>query len=249
MSTLWQMQFDTYSHCGDGHFTNSRCLAAVGCRRANLRRTATMPKLTFREALTRPIVLSSYDNSIKRVARYQEALSLAAQGKHKEALVQYRLALANSPKASHAYYNMALSYVALEQFEEAIACYEKALEIDSKFIEAQNNLGVAYVKLQHGDLALKHFHRALRINPNYFESLLNIGMLYFELGNFANAVKAFNKVLAIEATDTMALYHLGLIYAGWKDIDKAKEKAKALEQFDREMAAQLSDEIARHAFT
>jgi tetratricopeptide (TPR) repeat protein len=229
-------------------------LTVVGCLSldrgfTSLTGDCDMPKLTFREALTRPIILGSTDNTVKRVTSYQSALSLAAEGKHREALVQYRLAVANSPKASHAYYNMALSYVALEQFEEAIACYKKALAVDSKFIEAQNNLGVVHVKLQHGDLALKHFHRALRINPKYYESLLNIGMLYFELGDFANAVKAFNKVLAIDASDTMALYHLGLIYAGWKEIDRAKEKAKVLEQFDPEMAAQLNEEIARQAFT
>ena len=81
---------------------------------------------------------------------YILALALAADGKLKEAIEEYKaviaLATKDDPKIL-AYFNMGNAYAELRQYPEAIESYKQAISIDPELSKPHNNLGLAYVAL------------------------------------------------------------------------------------------------------
>jgi len=82
---------------------------------------------------------------------YVLALALAADGKLKEAIEEYKqviaLATKDDPKIL-AYFNMGNAYADLRQYPEAIESYKAAIKIDPELSKPHNNLGLAYAALK-----------------------------------------------------------------------------------------------------
>ena len=77
-------------------------------------------------------------------AHYNLGLSLAALGKHQEAVKEFQEATKIKADYSEAYYNMGLAYSKLESYMEAVAAFKKTLEHKPDYALAHYNLGVVY---------------------------------------------------------------------------------------------------------
>jgi tetratricopeptide (TPR) repeat protein len=97
------------------------------------------------------------------------ALALAADGKLKEAIEEYKaviaLATKDDPKIL-AYFNMGNAYAELRQYPEAIESYKQAIKIDPELSKPHNNLGLAYAALGRTAEAADEFKEAARLKPS-----------------------------------------------------------------------------------
>ena len=131
----------------------------------------------------------------------------AAQGKFKEAKVEFEKALKVDP-----FYESARSLKLIEEVNEgkiktnaairyfkgvgygfkgqndqAIADFTKAIEINPRFAYAYYNRGNAYGEKGQHDKAISDYNKAIEINPRYAEAHSNRGVAYDAKGNMKKA--------------------------------------------------------------
>ncbi len=75
---------------------------------------------------------------------YNLGLSLAALGKHQEAVASFAEAIKIKPDYWEAHYNMGVAYSKLENYPRALEAFRKTLEIKPDEAQAHYNLGLAY---------------------------------------------------------------------------------------------------------
>lgn len=101
-------------------------------------------------------------------------IALRKQGKWREALDNYNLALKIAPDDQRILYNCALAYSEGEQYAKAVELYEKVLKNDPAFHAKSaiiaNNIGYAYYKSNAFGPARKFFQEALEIDPEHVSS-------------------------------------------------------------------------------
>ena len=137
---------------------------------------------------------------------YVLALALAADGKLKEAIEEYKqviaLATKDDPKIL-AYFNMGNAYADLRQYPEAIESYKAAIKIDPELSKPHNNLGLAYAALKQLEPAAAEFNEAVRLKPSYAEAHFNLGVAYLQLGKRSEADEQ-QKILSTLNSDLAA---------------------------------------------
>jgi tetratricopeptide (TPR) repeat protein len=87
------------------------------------------------------------DNTRHRAEEhYYAALDLFADGKHENALAEYRKAIEADPTFSEALHGMARALQDLERLDEAIEISQRIAEIDPDDVLAHTSLSVLYQK-------------------------------------------------------------------------------------------------------
>lgn len=100
---------------------------------------------------------------------YREAVELAEEGKHHEALTSFRLALRQRPGDVDILQQMAMVYTRIGMFDEAIRFYSRAIEADEAAPGA--HYGLAFLLLRQGDAESARSHlEAFLANPPGEES-------------------------------------------------------------------------------
>lgn len=82
----------------------------------------------------------------KAEEHYYSALDLFADGKHEDALIEYRKAIEADPTFTEALHGMARTLQDLERLDEAIDVSKKIAEIDPEDVLAHTSLSVLYQK-------------------------------------------------------------------------------------------------------
>jgi tetratricopeptide (TPR) repeat protein len=75
---------------------------------------------------------------------YYKALDLFSEGKHEEAIGEYKKAVELDPSFTDAMHGLCRSYQDLERFDEAIEIASKIAEIDPTDILAHTSLSILY---------------------------------------------------------------------------------------------------------
>jgi len=75
---------------------------------------------------------------------YYAALDLFAEGKHLEAIAEYRQSIAIDPTFTDALHGLARAYQDTERFDEAIEIATKIAELDPDDILAHTSLSILY---------------------------------------------------------------------------------------------------------
>lgn len=109
---------------------------------------------------------------------YNLGVVYAQQGRFKQAMNAYFLALELDPDSEQAYNNLGLIYERAGDFEKAEQMYNKAIMLDAAYVQPYNNLAVLY--LQKGDLnkAIKFWSDVLKIKPDYEIAKKNIALAH-----------------------------------------------------------------------
>ena len=130
-------------------------------------------------------------------------LSLQAQRRFDEAMVQYRQALEIKPDYAKVYYNLGTVLAGRGQFDQALAQFQRASELQPDDADTQNNLAwllatCPAASLRSGAAAIEHAQRANQLCGGRRANVLNtLAAAYAEAGRFPEALAAARKALDV----------------------------------------------------
>lgn len=117
------------------------------------------------------------------------------QGKLREALKNYNMALDMTPNAVTLLMNRASLLVELDSLEMASADYERVVKLDPLQEEARFNHGMIALERQDAATAKADFEEMLRYNPNSLLANEGLGFMHKALGNYAKATQYLSEVI------------------------------------------------------
>ena len=97
-------------------------------------------------------------------------LYLNNQGRFRDALQWYDMALDARPRHAMAWFNKGVALARMGNFNEAIVCFDKALEIEPKYVDALYSKAGCAVELGQYALALDSYDKVIALNPNDIEA-------------------------------------------------------------------------------
>ena len=125
------------------------------------------------------------------------------QGKLREALKNYNMALDMTPNAVTLLMNRASLLVELDSLELASADYKRVVKLDPLQEEARFNHGMIALERQDAATAKADFEEMLRYNPNSLLANEGLGFMHKALGNYAKATQYLSEV--IKASPSVSL--------------------------------------------
>jgi tetratricopeptide (TPR) repeat protein len=162
-----------------------------------------------------------------------DGVDYAAQGKLKEAKMEFEKALKVDPFMESAEYSLRVikdvtdkkiesrtaihffkgaAYVLKGQLGEAIVEYDKAIMINPNFAMGYRSRGTAYDKKHHLDKAIADFNRAIEINPRLAMAYFVRGNIYARGSQYEQALSDFNKAIEINPRFIKAYNSRGTTY-------------------------------------
>lgn len=178
-----------------------------------------------------------YDEAIDKLKAApdngQTAFSLGRayqlQGKVKEALETYTLAIVRDPSSERAYSNRALLYEDLNQYEFARQDLSKAIELNPNFDYAWASRAEVNFVLRNYDDCIKDANEAIRLNPDNAFAYAQLACAYGNQGKKEEALKAAQDSVSREARDNF----VRTLGTSLKEAGKLDE---AIEQFTKSIA-------------
>ena len=122
--------------------------------------------------------------------------TLAAAGRHADAVVAYGQAIAVNAISAEAHYRLGLAWRDQQKFPAAIECYRRALAIRPDYIEVHNNLGVVLQLDNRLADALACYRRAVELSPDFSQPYLNLGRLCEILGQRQEAARCYRMAIS-----------------------------------------------------
>lgn len=148
------------------------------------------------------------------VAHDNLAAALAQQGRHDEAIVQYRETLKVAPHFPGANADLGLELFNKGMTEDAVRYYRAELTANPSNADAHCHLGVALAVKGQMESALEEFNEALRIRPDYADAKYNQARAYESLDRIDEAAGAYERALALEPGNADAVESLARLEAG-----------------------------------
>jgi predicted Zn-dependent protease len=116
----------------------------------------------------------------------------------KEAIGEYKAALAIDPGYAKAQINLGAALDDLKDRRGAREVLERAVRVAPGEKEAWNNLAAVAAEVGDADRALAALKKALEIDANYADAIFNLGLVYEQAGKAQDAIATFNKYLALD---------------------------------------------------
>jgi Tfp pilus assembly protein PilF len=176
---------------------------------------------------SRTLKASQQQTSDEPTLRYQKAQALRDKGKNKDAVEEYRqaLALRSFPEAR---IGMARSLITLQDFQEAEKQIQAAIKTGGgTLIEAQTVLANLRRHQGLGDESIVEYRKALRLaRGNSFEAHIGLAIALSEQGNVDEAVKEYRiGIIQDMETEPILYYQLAEI------LEKASRNKEAIEAY------------------
>lgn len=128
---------------------------------------------------------------------HEQAIGLAAAGRHHGALHGLAQTLALVPGHAKAHYNRGRAWRALGQVGSALDSYARALDLDPAYALAHNNRGNLLRELGRPDSALDAYDAALRLRPDLAAAHVNRATALKDLIRLDEAVAALRTALRL----------------------------------------------------
>lgn len=133
----------------------------------------------------------------------QKGISLLEQGKFKDAVEQFKQAIAIYPSYSVHYCNLGNALSDLKQYQEAIVQYKKAVSLSPDFATAYCNMADAMLKIRDYLGAELSCKSAIRVDPGYVPAMTNLAEVYLETNRPHDAITVLNKARGLTITAGM----------------------------------------------
>jgi tetratricopeptide (TPR) repeat protein len=156
-----------------------------------------------------------------------KGVTLAALGRHDEALEAYNKAIEIKPDSHLAWYNKGVALAVLGRRNESLVAFNKAIEIKPDYYSAWYNKGVRIAALGRHDEALEAYNMVIEIKPEYYPAWYNKGVTLAALGCHDEALEAYNTAIEIKPDYYSAWYNKGFAL---EKIGKKKAAQKAFEK-------------------
>ncbi len=156
--------------------------------------------------------------------------SLAALGRHDEAISCYDAALAIDPRAAQIWNNKGSALSALGRSAEAMRCFDQAVVIHPRFAMALDNKARELMARGRQQDALLCYEHVLAIEPQYAEAWQGKGIVLAKLERHDEALRCYDKALALDSKLAGAWHNRGLALLS------LQRDADALKSFDQALA-------------
>ena len=161
---------------------------------------------------------------------YAKAMSLAAERRPAEALVNFQTALRVYPKYADAWLGAGKAQWELGRADDARAAFEKARELDNKLVGPWQELGYLACAQSRWEDALRFLEQAVRLDPVgsaapwYFDAIAN-----YNLRRYEAAERGVRTELRLDqGKNAQGVYLLALVLIARDDF---QEGAKALQSY------------------
>lgn len=125
------------------------------------------------------------------------------QGRMKEALRNYSMAIDLTPNAVTLLHNRAALLTQVDSLALAQADYERIMMLDERDVESRYNHGMIALNLGDIKTAQKDFDNILEINPNSGMARQGQGYLYKHEGKLEKAAECFSEVIKVKPSSTL----------------------------------------------
>jgi Tfp pilus assembly protein PilF len=162
------------------------------------------------------------------------AVTLAAEGLHREAIACLRKGLLIEPENGILWFNLALSYRALGKREEVRDSLLKAAHDKPLDVDVLDTLGVVLHELGEDSASEECYRNALDIDPGNGRVWNNYGVLMFSQERFTEACDSFEKSVTLIPDFDDALYNLRDTYEELGRIGEMRTCAAIIERRARD---------------
>ena len=164
--------------------------------------------------------------------------SLAALGRHEEAIRCYDAALEIDSELPKVWNNKGCALSAMGRSKQALECFDRALAIDPRFAMAFENKGRELHILGRLEEALHCCDKAVALDSGDAGAWQKKGAVLAAVGKQADAIACYNRALAINPRSLESLYNKGLSHM------QLGKNTEAWTCFDQVLAIDPSFEMA-----
>ncbi len=133
-------------------------------------------------------------------------------GRYKQAIEEYKAALAIRPKAAEALNNLAVVYYQVGQYSEAFEIASGIWRSHRELPSAALMAGMAAVQLNRPKEAIEPFEALLMADPKNRDALLGLASARVALNDFVAAAEIYRREIAIQVADSQSWYGLAICY-------------------------------------
>jgi Flp pilus assembly protein TadD len=125
---------------------------------------------------------------------------LLAQGRFREAIVEYRAWLRTHPSDAPAHNRLGLALQKTGQEKHARRAYEQAIKVDRCYAEAWNNLGTLDHVRRKYKQAVASYRRAVQCKPEGARLHANLAAAYLDNGDLFQSSRSYSEALRLDPT-------------------------------------------------
>jgi len=130
-----------------------------------------------------------------------------AEGRHREALIQYEKAVRINPSANN-YFSLGQTHMALEEYSRAESAFSRVARMEPDSPNGYYGLGQVYSKMERDDDAVLQFKAAIEQDEGFFAARAELGYTYADMGlmDEAQALVDFLEEKDADLADTLSRY-------------------------------------------
>lgn len=166
---------------------------------------------------------------------FQAGVTLSNEGKHDEAIAEFKKVLAEVPKCVECYNNIGTIYNRKSDYAEAEKAFKQALELNPQSADAYNGLATAYNAQKKFDQAAEASAQAQKLagatgatGGGNAATVFNQGVIAWNAGKVPEAKKLFEQAVQLDPKMADAHYWLGMATV---NEGKLPEAAKHFEEY------------------
>lgn len=130
----------------------------------------------------------------------RRADSMIGRKLYEDAVIEYRKALAITPRDPVIHNKLGIAYHQLQSLDLAKKQYERARKFNPLYHEAWNNLGTVHYSLKKYRRAVKDYKKALSINPEAATTHHNLGAAYFAMKKYEEGFASYAEAFRLDPT-------------------------------------------------
>lgn len=157
---------------------------------------------------------------------FNKAVKEHLAGQVKEAVNDYKSALAIDPELGDAHSNLGLAYNQLHNYADALAQFYKALAVNPTDAITYNGIGAALRAQKNIPGAIKNWETSVKLNPKLAVAHYNLGTAYESQNDLDRAYVSYENATRNDQRLGEGYYRMGLIMMKKNKIEEAKEQFK-----------------------
>ena len=157
---------------------------------------------------------------------YNAGLELARKERYKDAVEEFKKAIAADANFPQAHYMLALCYKKLSDYKNAEVQFKEAISKDSKFETAYVALANLQSEMDRTTDAINTYNAVLAFSPNCAKANYGLGKIYYDQKKYSNALPVLEKATQAEPSYSLAFSVKGLTL---KSLHRYEESEKAFQ--------------------